>query len=538
MINLIPQPAKYEERFGEFILNEHISVYSDRELSDAKDMFIDIIHKVSGYELPTVLVKEADICFLYDNHQSAESYIIDCTSDKLSVYASTYAGALYAVQTLRQLFQADLFGKVNTLSMHAVYVEDKPRFSWRGLMLDEARWFFGPIVVKRLLDAMSAHKLNVFHWHLTDNEGWRIEIKKYPKLTEIGSKRAGTQHICWGKYRDADWTPVEGFYTQEEIKDIVAYAAKLNITVVPEIDMPAHFAAAVASYPWLSCQNKKLEVPVFHGGLNQDANSIIACAGKDTTYEFIYDVLDEISELFPSPYFHIGGDEAPKREWKECPLCQKVIKDNGLENEEELQGYFTNKIALYLKTKGKRLIGWNEVLKSKNLDDSFIAQYWVPSRDKNVEEYASAGKSVIMSKHQAFYFDMPYAMRNLKSTYNFEPEDYNVWVSDGGLMGVEATVWTEWIMTTERLEFQIFPRMEALAEVAWSPKDARNYRKFKARLRKYVAVLDRKGVMYCPETLWDRHGIGAKIISAKFHATDAHCEFKKAVAIIKRKHSK
>lgn len=533
MHTIIPKPAFYEEKLGEFIISEDVSVYADLELVHCRDALIDVVEKACNYKLNSVISKKAAIRFLYDNHEPREGYRIEATSEGVDIFASSYAGGFYAVQTLRRLTGADVIDGTSVLTMHAVSIKDKPRYEWRGLLLDESRNFFGADTVKRLLDLMAIHKLNVLHWHLTDNLGWRIEIKKYPKLTEIGAHRKGTQNVAWGRPDLVDWTPVEGYYTKEEIKDIVTYAGKRNIVIVPELDMPAHFAAALAAYPELSCTGKVIETPVRYSGELSDFG-LLACAGKASTYKFIYDVIDEMCEMFPAPFFHIGGDEAPKKEWKKCPDCQKVIADNGLKDEEDLQGYFNNKIALYLKAKGKRLIGWNEILMSDKLDSSVVAQYWVPARDKRTEKHAADGRDIIISKHQAFYFDMPYAMRNLKTTYEFEPEDINLRDSDGGIMGVEGAIWTEWIQRRERLDFQLFPRMEALAEVAWSKKEHRNYSDFKSRLKDFLVVLDKMGVTYAPLSMVDKKGLGAKRISVKYHVSDAHCEYKKAVKKAKR----
>lgn len=528
MIHVIPLPYLYEEKYGEFILNSSTSVYADERLSGILTVFGGIIEKSCGYKLEAVITPKAAIHFLYDRHIDPEGYQIDCESDHLTVTASTLAGAFYAVQTLRQLLNADIMENAKVLTMHAVKIEDKPRYPWRGIMLDESRHFFGVDYVKKLLSVMALHKLNVFHWHLTDNEGWRIEIKKYPRLTEIGAVRKGTQYLSWGKKKAVEWQPYGGYYTQEEMKDIVRYAASLHISVIPEIDVPAHFGAALAAYPELGCRGETMETPVEHSNGQNGFRDIIACAGKQSVYQFIYDVIDEVAALFPAPYLHIGGDEAPKKEWKICPDCQKVIKDNSLKDEEELQGYFNNKIALYLQSKGKTMIGWNEILTAKNLIDSAVAQYWVPARDKNVERRLEDGKEVILSKHQAFYFDMTYAYVNLSSTYKFEPEEYNLKPLKG-IKGVEGTVWTEWIRTPERLEFQLFPRMEALAETAWTPASKKCYGNFRMRLKKFVLILDRLKVSYAPESMLDTSRRKGLRIHSRYVKRDAHCEYKKAM---------
>ncbi len=537
MVNIIPKPAKSEERYGDFVIDINTTIYAEDSLAFARDKFVETVESVCGYRLNVILSPTADINFLVDKKQPREGYIIDCTTEKIHVYASTKAGALYAIQSLRQLALSDLIDNPESLSIHAVYIEDYPKYEWRGLMLDESRHFFGPDAVKSILEMMAFHKLNVFHWHLTDNTGWRIEIKKYPKLTSIGSVRKGTQWKAWGQ-KDIEWVPYDGFYTQEEIKDIVAYAARLNIMIVPEIDIPAHFAAAIAAYPELGCFNKEIEPFASHKGNNPGEYNIIACAGKDSTFQFVYDVIDELSRLFPAPYFHIGGDEAPKKEWKKCPSCQQVIDDKNLTDEEELQSYMNNKIAVYLKRKGKRLIGWNEILKGKNLERSVIPQYWTYKEDGNVVEWMASGGNVIISKHQAFYFDMPYAQLPLNDTYNFTPDKYGMAKNKHTILGVECTLWTEWISTQLRLDFQMYPRLEAFAEVAWTPDNKKDYDEFLQRLEKFLPTLDKLGKIYCPMHMVHSNFIKKIISPLKFGKRDAHFEFNRAMQYRRRKRVK
>lgn len=533
MINLIPKPVFCEEQYGEFIINQDTTVYADDFLKYARDRFLDIIEETCGYRLNYVESSKATVCFFMNRKIHEEGYEIECDNEKLIINASTKAGAFYAVQSLRQLLLTDLVDDPSILSMHAVKISDFPRYEWRGLMLDESRHFFGPEIVKDLLDSMAMHKLNVLHWHLTDNNGWRIEIKGYPKLTQIGATRKGTQSKAWGS-KVIDWNPHEGFYTQNEIKDIVNYAIRRNIMIVPEIDMPAHLAAAISAYPELGCFNKQIEPFVLHSGNNPGEQEIIACAGKDFTYRFIYDIIDELSKLFPSPYFHIGGDEAPKTEWQKCPNCQKLIQDNKLVDEEGLQGYFSNKIAVYLKRKGKRLIGWNEILKSENLENSIIAHYWTAKNDPKVTNWLSSGHNVIISKHQSFYFDMPYSKMNLKDTYSFSPEEYGLKHNQSAILGVEATLWTEWIPTQQRLEFQLFPRMEALCEVAWSQEGSLDYEDFRTRLDKFLPILKRMGKIYCPLIMVDGNKFLGFFDFLKFLKRNAHFEYNRAMVYRKR----
>lgn len=502
MIQLIPLPKTAAPLSGTFTITQDTVCYFAPELRETAAYFLNLIESSAAFSL-----KEgnemADIRFVYNADLPAEGYRIDCTPTGMEISAQTPAGAFYAVQTLRQLLRLDTAKKAQSLSMDCIRIEDEPRFRWRGMSLDESRHFFGVEYVKRYLDFLAMHKLNVFHWHLTDDVGWRIEIKKYPLLTEIGSKRKDTQLYGWGSRKLEGKPYAPGFYTQEQIREIVAYAAARFITVVPEIDMPAHFAAAIAGYPYLACREKPSEVQWFYGGTIPEKTmgwkdwNRPACAGKESTYDFIFHVLDEIIPLFPAPYFHIGGDEAPKEEWKNCPHCQQAIREHGLRDVEELQGYFNNRIAAYLKEKGKRLIVWNEALQAGNLDKSVIGQYWTPQRDKFAEKYINEGGEMIMSRHQAFYFDLPYAQRPLKNTYCFEPVQAGIHPeSEQNVLGVEAEMWTEFIPSIRRLEVFLFPRMQALSEVAWSPKEKRDFKSFLERWEHFKPVLDALGANY------------------------------------------
>ncbi|MDR2267756.1 MAG: beta-N-acetylhexosaminidase [Christensenellaceae bacterium] len=532
MVKLIPLPVECTIRSGFFKLPNVVRIYSDSDLCGAKSVLKSILEKIDGVRCEDALDSgSSHVAFCYDRELSNERYILDITENKVIINASGFSGAFYATQTLRQLFESDSQSPLNNIQ--CAHILDYPRYEWRSIMLDESRHFFGKDVVKQLLDLLAMHKMNVFHWHLSDNEGWRVEIKKYPKLIEIGSKRRGTHFMAWGNRKDSavDWTPYSGHYTQEEIKEIVQYAAERNIMVVPEIDMPAHFGAVLAAYPELGCRGVKIEVPIMHGGEKNGPADLIACAGNSDTYKFIYDVIDELAELFPAPYFHIGGDEAPKKEWKNCPKCQKVINDNKLKDEEELQGYFNNKIALYLKTKGKRLIGWNEILKSTSIDKDAIAQYWTLFRDKNAERWLVTNGRIIASKHQAFYFDMPYAVRNLKTTYKFEPSQYKIKDPNGGILGVEGTLWTEWISTKERLFFQLFPRLEAISEVAWTPREKRNYADFRSRLKSFIKLLSSMNIRPAPLEIVDTGFLRSVKIGKIFHLNDAHIEYKSALSL-------
>lgn len=433
----------------------------------------------------------------------SEGYRIIIGASTILIAAADTAGALYAMETLRVAAMLD--AKEPVFQLECAEITDAPRFGWRGISLDEARHFFGKSAVKRLMDLMAMHKLNRFHWHLSDDQGWRLEIKQYPLLTEIGSKREKTNIHGWSS-TDDDGTPHSGFYTHDDVKEIVRYAAERNIEIVPEFDMPAHFAAAFAAYPDLACRNIPAEVQWFFGGKYpasigwKDWNRT-ACVGKEKTMQFVRNVIDEVAELFPAPYFHIGGDEAPKDEWKECPDCQRVIKEKGLKDEKALQGWFTNEVSEYVKTKGKSLIGWNEVLEGGNLDRSVIVQYWTAYKDLRVTKHLSSGGNVVMSNHKCFYFDMSYCQYPLKNTYMFKPNMAGVRKKQiPQVLGVEGEVWTEWIADMNKVELQLFPRMEALAEVAWSD-GKKNWKAFLERLDEFLPILDGLNINYAEKAI-------------------------------------
>lgn len=532
MITIFPQPAKLKKSSGTFRWNTDRRVTFDPALASVKPFFFELLKTNITEE------EKGDILFQLDEKLDEEAYNLSITKNCIRITCAGHVGALYGIQTLRQLGKFDL---AVPASLPCVEISDAPRFGWRGLSLDESRHFFGKVEVKRLLDLMAMHKLNVFHWHLTDDQGWRIEIKKYPLLTELGAKRVGTQSKGWGSTYIDD-IPVSGFYTQDEIKDIVQYAQQRGIMIVPEIDMPAHFAAALAGYNWLACREIPCEVFHFYSGIvpekilgKKDWNRP-ACLGKETTYQFIYDVIDEVTALFPAPYFHIGGDECPKEEWKNCPHCAAMMKKQNLDSVEDLQGYFNNQIKRYLEQKNIRLIGWNEILAANNLDPSIIVQYWVYNRDKRAEAHVNNGGQMVMSKHQAFYFDMTYAQNPLKTTYKFQPALGDIKPENvKNILGVEGEVWSEFISDRAKLDLCIFPRMEALCEVAWSLKEKRSWRLFLKRLDRFMPILDALGIGYAKKGIFIPRWYRTKKILQLFDNGDPYYEVKQNQALKRKK---
>ena len=483
MIRLIPEPRLCIRGEGSYTLAEMPKIKSDFSLPLLEDR--------------AELCDDADFVITENSDIAEEGYRLCVKPDSIKVEASSEIGAYYALQTLRKIGGIDLGYR----EIPCCEIEDEPRYKWRGLQIDDSRHFFGEKQIKKMLDLMFLEKLNVFHWHLTDDQGWRIEIKKYPLLTEIGSKRKSSQTGGWKSFK-IEKKEHSGFYTQEQIKDIVEYAKARGIMVVPEIDFPAHCASAIACYKELACREIETEVPGYFGGIipqwkqfNWRWNRTV-CLGKESTFAFIFNVLDEICELFDAPYLHMGGDEAPQNEWKACEKCQAVMKQNGLKNESELQGWFENRISEYLKAKGKKLIAWNDVLSADNLnkeDKNIVIQYWTPERDEKAEAYVNSGGDAILSNHQCFYFDMTYAQIPLDKTYGYEPEEFGMSAESKGVLGYEGELWSEWIADSYKLEMNAIPRVQALSEIAWSQKDKINFRDFKHRLDEYKPVLEALG---------------------------------------------
>ncbi|MFX1462289.1 MAG: beta-N-acetylhexosaminidase, partial [Promethearchaeota archaeon] len=427
------------------------------------------------------------------NNLGSEGYILEIKPLKIEIKGNSPAGVFYGIQTLRQLLPIEI--ESNTIvsninwEIPCVKIEDYPRFSWRGYMLDEARHFHGKDVVKRLLDLLAFFKMNYFHWHLTDDQGWRIDIKKYPKLTEIGSKREETQ-LGARLSKKRDGIPHSGYYTQEDIQEIIKYAENRFIKIIPEIDLPGHTRAALASYPNLSCKGYPFRVST-HWGFHKD----VMCIGKNEVFEFIFGVLDEIMALFPSNIIHIGGDEVLKKRWKECSDCQNRIQSEGLKDEKQLQTYFTNEISSYLNSNSQKVICWNDAL-DKNLRENLICQYWFRGK-KKVLEHIRKGGYVIMSNFKYTYLDHSYSFTPLKLAYKFEPIPKNLGKEyHNNVLGLEAPMWGEYIPNIKRLEWQTFPRLIAFAEIGWTPKIKRNFASFQERLPEFLKRFDFFGINY------------------------------------------
>ncbi|MCR5547441.1 MAG: beta-N-acetylhexosaminidase [Bacteroidales bacterium] len=443
--------------------------------------------------------------FLCDPALPAENYRMEVGRKAVKVTASDHNGFLYAIQTLRQMLPvANYAGKAGASGawrLPCCIIEDGPQFAYRGMHLDACRHFWSVEETKKYLDVMAMYKLNRLHWHLTEDQGWRIEIKKYPELTETGAFRNGT--MVGHDFNSNDGIRYGGYYTQEQIKDIVAYAGDLGITVIPEIDLPGHMQAALATYPELGCTGGPYDVWTIWG-VSED----VLCVGKDETFTFLENVLDEICELFPSEYIHIGGDECPKVRWENCPRCQARIRqlglkaEDGVSKEQKLQNYVTSRIQKYLEDKGRKIIGWDEILEG-DLDAGATVMSWRGT--KGGIKAAGLDFDVIMTPTDYFYFDyqqgdpekeplgpgyikIPLTMEKV---YSFNPFDQIDASQQKHIIGVQANLWTEYIATPEHLEYMLLPRMLALAEVQWCKPEKKDYARFENDVRTHqFAILD------------------------------------------------
>jgi hexosaminidase len=479
MFNIVPQPVNIltsQDKKG-FTLHTG-TIISPYPFVDEFISFVRktlnkkvYVHEDTGEERSIILK-------LDDSVEHDEGYTIKCENRRVYINAKTEAGLFYGLQTLKQML-LQTQGRLPYTE-----ISDYPRFAYRGYMLDCGRYFYTVDEVKKIVDLMALHKLNALHWHLTEDQGWRIEIKKYPLLTEKGSKRSHTNF---------NHKPHGGYYTQNEVKEIVKYCHDRKIRVIPEFDIPGHSVAAISCYPYLSCLDRKLEVAT-HWGVKHD----ILCAGKETTYKFVYDIIDELIELFPDKVIHIGGDEAVKMRWGNCPHCQKAIKDNGLSNEDELQILFMNKVNEYLKSKGYSSIIWSydKIENAGSLNSDIAWTVCGMGDDKElVEQEIKRGRKLINTHCYPYYFDFPYGWNSLKRVCD---DDGALTDDDNETMGIEAQMWTEYVPDMKRLEFLTFPRLGAMAENAWAEKGYPSFNTFVHKIADYYKMLDVYKVGYAP----------------------------------------
>jgi len=478
-MKIVPLPLHLEPREGRLDLLDSAFNYSE-ELANAATIFQDFLKKETGISLRKE--KFAKFNFLLDFSLQREEYRLEISENTLTLSAKSDQGALHGVRTLQQLLEYD----GGRFYFPAVYIEDAPHFPYRGFMLDIARHFFSKRTIMRLIELASLHKLNFFHLHLSDDQGFRFESEKFPRLTEVGSTRRGT--IL--KDGTVDGVPHSGYLTKADLKEIVAYAERLHIEVIPEIDMPGHMNAVLAAYPELLCEGIKEEIEVRPAwGISKN----ILCAGNEKTYSLLEELLAEIIEVFPCRYIHLGGDEAPKANWKKCPRCQEKIRKEGLKDEEALQAHFLNHFSKFLEGKGKTVIAWNDGL-HPDLDPDIIIEHWKPGTRRKTVKAVNSGRKVVMSDFLHLYLDYPYAMTPLAKTYGFNPLEGVE--KPENILGIEANLWTEWVATPEKIEFQVFPRLAAAAEVGWTAPELKDYDNFLSRLERLYAIYQKKGVNY------------------------------------------
>ena len=512
-VPVIPVPLKAELQDGSFTITPATRIYYDvgtPRVEQAARWLQAKLHTLTGFPLelevtPAIADSVPAIHFQRSKYTELgkEGYQIIADSNQVRIRSMDGAGMFYGAQTLLQLLPpqaySDTLQRDIDWTVPAMRITDLPRFPWRGAHLDVSRHFFPKEFIKRYIDILAMHKLNFFHWHLTDDQGWRIEIKKYPKLTSVGAWRVERPGVPWNErepQQEGEVPSYGGFYTQEDIREIIAYAESRFVTIVPEIEMPAHAVAALAAYPQFSCTGGPFHV--MPGGYWPITN--ILCAGKDSTFAFLEDVLDEVAALFPGKYIHIGGDEAFKDNWKACADCQQRIREHGLKDESELQSYFIRRIEKILLARGKRLIGWDEILEGGLAPEATVMSW---RGMKGGIEAAKAGHDVVMTPTSHCYFDYyqgrygePPAFGNylpLEKVYEFEPipEELNKdqrW----HILGAQANLWTEYMPTTGQVEYMLMPRIAALAEVVWSAKEKRDLPDFQKRLQtqfqRYIAA--------------------------------------------------
>ena len=496
--SIIPKPLSQKIETGYFIFNHDVAIISEPKLLEVSNYFDLYLKENYNFELSNNNSSKKITFKIDDSINNDEGYELDVSKNDITIKSKYAKGAFYAVQSLLQLFP--LPSSANTFKIACINIKDEPQFKYRGMHLDVGRHFFSVDFIKKYIDLMARLKINTFHWHLTEDQGWRIEIKKYPKLQEIAAFRNET---LIGHYNDQphqfNGKPYGGFYTQEQIKEVVAYAKTRQVTIIPEIEMPGHSQAAIAAYPELGCTGKQVEVATKWGVFDE-----VYCP-KESTFKFLEDVIDEVATLFPGKYIHIGGDEAPKTNWKNCAHCQKLIKKEGLIDEHGLQSYFIARMEKYINTKGKQIIGWDEILEG-GLAPNATVMSWRGTSGAVLA--AKEGHDVILTPGSHCYFDHyqsenenePLAIGGflpLEKVYHFNPIPEELTDKEATyVLGAQGNVWTEYMETEKQVEYMAYPRAVALSEVLWSSPKNKNYQDFIHRLEQYQKRLDQLDVNY------------------------------------------
>lgn len=528
-LNIVPAPAEVKMGKGVFILTKNTSIVLEGSGLEKTGTFLnEYLQQLCGYKLKITKnytgVNTIRLNYERMDNKITGAYILTAKDKSISIAGNDENGVYYGIQTLMQLIEQSANKQLSTsnvqLEIPQLIIKDYPRFKYRGMHLDVGRHFFPVSFIKKYIDYLATYKYNTFHWHLTEDQGWRIDIKKYPGLTGIGGWRNGT---IIGRYPGTgnDHIHYGGSYTQEDIKAVVQYAKDRYIEVIPEIEMPGHSSAAIAAYPWLSCfPDKPTVIPVnmiSQKSIDEQKQGKIKlvqetwgvfddvfCAGKDSTFKFLENVIDEVSALFPSKYFHLGADECPKTHWKICPACQKRMTDNNLKDEHELQSWFVQRIEKYLNSKGKILIGWDEILEG-GLAPNAVVMSW--RGEAGGIEAAKQKHQVIMTPGNPVYFDHTQSKNEdsvtiggynpIENVYAYEPIPKELTAEQGQyIMGAQANMWTEYMDNTSKIEYMMFPRMTALSEVLWSPKEKRNWKDFESRLPSVFGRLDKQQINY------------------------------------------
>ncbi len=510
---IIPCPEQVEIQEGVFLLTNKTNIISQKSTSDEAKYLANILKK--GFnETSKIKTRGTGINLTIDKKLSSElgdeGYSLIVNPESISIKSPTRTGIFYGIQSLRQLLPAEFEYNTCTKSeieIPCVTIKDKPRFGWRAFMLDEARHFQGMKTVKDLLDQMALLKMNVFHWHLTDDQGWRIEIKKYPKLTSVGAYRNDTQKTR-NHPEDLTGIPHGGYYTQKEIKEIIEYAEKCHIRIVPEIEMPGHASAAIAAYPWLGVLGNLKEVPAEFGKLEDSFN-----VADPKVYRFFEDVLNEVFELFPGGVVHIGGDEVRFEAWKNSKAMNELMAKEGLQSPADVQIYFTNRISNFIDNSGHRMMGWNEILgynvhewqndndfqTKQELAQSAIIHFWKGDIDL-IKKAVSSGYDVVNSIYWNTYLDYNYEAIPLSRAYNFDPIPQGLDKKyEDKILGSGCQLWTEWVPNREKLDHQVFPRLAAYSEVGWTVKSKKDWEKFQMALENLKQRWDKEGIKYATE---------------------------------------
>jgi hexosaminidase len=523
-INIIPKPVEIVQKSGYFKLDHSTVILADADAKHDADMLNFYLNKLYGFTLAVKDISDAKnvqnaitLALIKPGERKKDEYNIIVGANEINISGAANEALFYGIQTLLQLLPADKDSVNNCqFQIPQLTIDDYPRFQYRGMHLDVGRHFFGIDEVKKYIDYLAFQKFNTFHWHLTEDQGWRIEIKRYPKLTSVGGFRNGT---IIGHYPGTgnDSLHYGGFYTQQEVKDIVQYAKDRYITIIPEIEMPGHSSAAIAAYPQLSCfpgEDTKVKSNTPWAGTRKGKKvqqtwgvfEDVYCP-SDYTFKFLENVLDEVMELFPSKYIHIGGDECPKTNWKRSAFCQKLIKDKNLKDENGLQNYFISTIEKYVNSKGRNIIGWDEILEG-GLAPNATVMSW--RGEEGGVAAAQQHHDVVMTPGRFVYFDHAQNKNEdsvtiggylpLDTVYSYEPIPKELNAEEAKyVMGAQGNVWTEYIGNNSKLEYMIFPRMTALSEVLWSPKASRDINDFKQRLTEMIMRYGLWGANYCKE---------------------------------------